>query len=144
MRKKLFNGCTCTLYPEWPRPPDKNAYWKTIFFVSFEHPKHIFKLMSKNIIAILHYNICLTGRMGVFARMLSLASLHICAGSHEPSLPDNAMNNSIDHLDSKLGRCYRMIWFRTLVLVNPKGNKTMQIITNDTTKIIRIHSGHLW
>ena len=41
------------------RPPYKNAYWKTICFishpkhfkhmlwVSFEHPKHMFKLMGK-------------------------------------------------------------------------------------------------
>ena len=46
------------------RPPDKSAYWKTIFFLiqniccgnlkepsrsdcSFKHPKHMFKLMGK-------------------------------------------------------------------------------------------------
>ena len=54
-----------------PRPPDKSVYWKTIFFIfhpkhmlwvlkepsqwdsSFEHPKHMFKLMGKKIITIL-------------------------------------------------------------------------------------------
>ena len=54
------------------RPPDKSAYWKIIFFVSrpnhmlwvlkrtvslrrvfFEHPKHMFKLIGKEIITIL-------------------------------------------------------------------------------------------
>ena len=49
------------------RPPDKSVYWKTICFIShpkhmlwvlkrdssFEHPKHMFKLMGKKIITIL-------------------------------------------------------------------------------------------
>ena len=33
------------------RPPDKNVYWKTIFFIS--HPKHMFQLMGKKISTIL-------------------------------------------------------------------------------------------
>ena len=54
------------------RPTDKSAYWKIIFFIShpkiccgyskepsqcdgsFEHPKHMFKLMGKKVIKILH------------------------------------------------------------------------------------------
>ena len=49
------------------RPPDKSEYWKTIslFLIqniccwyskeqSFEHPKRMFKLIGKKIIAILH------------------------------------------------------------------------------------------
>ena len=44
------------------RAPDKSVYWKTIFLYfssktyvdgSFEHPKHMFKLMGKKIITIL-------------------------------------------------------------------------------------------
>ena len=51
------------------RPPDKSVYWKIIFFIShpnhmlwvlkrtvspsFEHPKHMFKLMGKKIINVL-------------------------------------------------------------------------------------------
>ena len=49
------------------RPPDKNAYWEIIFHISqpkhmlwvlkrdgsFEHPKHMFKLMGKEINTIL-------------------------------------------------------------------------------------------
>ena len=45
------------------RPPDESVYWKTIFFIpypkhmlfngSFEHPKHMFKLMGKKINTIL-------------------------------------------------------------------------------------------
>ena len=50
-----------TLYQIF-RPPDKSAYWKTILFLiqniccgyskdgSFEHPKHMFKLIEKKII----------------------------------------------------------------------------------------------
>ena len=47
----------------WRMPPDKSAYWKIIFLHlnqniccgysgSFEHPKHMFKLMGKEINAI--------------------------------------------------------------------------------------------
>ena len=53
------------------RPPDKSAYWKIIFFIShpkhmwwelkrdgsFEHPKHMSKLMSKKIFTILRSQI---------------------------------------------------------------------------------------
>ena len=35
------------------RLPDKSAYWKIILDGSFEHPKHMFKLMGKEINAIL-------------------------------------------------------------------------------------------
>ena len=57
----LYNGL------QYYRPPDKSAYWKIIFLNyvvgtqkepsqwdgSFEHPKHMFKLMGKEINAIL-------------------------------------------------------------------------------------------
>ena len=43
------------------------SYWNG----SFEHPKHMFKLMGKKMITILCYNICLTGPM-VYAKANAL------------------------------------------------------------------------
>ena len=43
------------------RPPDKSVYWKTIFFIS--HPKHMFKLMGKEINTIYPHKISLSGSM---------------------------------------------------------------------------------
>ena len=71
MRTLLTNESVETNSMGVHRPPDKSAYWKSIFFIfhpkicywyskessqidgSFEHPKHMFKLMGKKIITIL-------------------------------------------------------------------------------------------
>ena len=45
--EKLFNWRTCTMYPERPRPPDKNAYLKTIFFIS--HLKHMLWVLKRTV-----------------------------------------------------------------------------------------------
>ena len=71
------------------RPLDKSAYWQNIFLisqpthmlwvlkrsVSFEHPKHMFKLIGKKIITILRYIFffLLTGTMGKYSGLT-----HIC------------------------------------------------------------------
>ena len=82
-----------------PRPPDKSACWKTIFFIShpkhtlwvlkrtvslrrfFWAPKHMFKLTSKKIITILRSWNFLTG--GEFNNASALGrSLYWCQALH--------------------------------------------------------------
>ena len=67
----VYTDCQSNFGKHLIRPPDKSVYWKNIFLFShpihmlwvlkkpsqqdgsFEHPKHIFKLIGKEIIAIL-------------------------------------------------------------------------------------------
>ena len=38
-QKVSFMMCTSRIYDEASTPPDKSAYWKTVFFIS--HPKPV-------------------------------------------------------------------------------------------------------
>ena len=68
------------------RPPDKSAYWKTIFLIQNmmwilnEHPKYMFKLIGKKIITILRSNNVLiwTNILGRVAQSVTCLATDAC------------------------------------------------------------------
>ena len=64
------------------RPPDKSAYWKNVFFisypkhtVSFEHPKHMFKLMGNEIIRLYANKNSLSGPMHIYVFLFNCTTV---------------------------------------------------------------------